>query len=257
MWSFLHGVGALAQPQDAQLVGSLLLALGPLLPCKMCSDDYPTILEKVIVQRGGQTAMQACKDGQAFAFIYDIHAGVNRKLALQRFRTNDGSLINILTRDLSAEAMAVVRAATSAKKEASIVALLENGPSLEVVKSRYTLLKGKELWSADAHWILLLLIARRLAQDPALVAKFLTLLLASAVFSERMGTAESRKAARQLRACFRRALKVQPRPDSAQRIAQILTTEYLGADAKSASKCEALSTRLQTAVAMGAVACPV
>ena len=62
MWSFLHGVGALAQPQDAKLVGSLLRALGPLLPCKMCSDDYPTILAQVEARRR-QTAAEACAAG--------------------------------------------------------------------------------------------------------------------------------------------------------------------------------------------------
>lgn len=253
MWSFLHGVGALAQPKDAKLVGSLLRALGPLLPCKMCSDDYPTILAQVEARRG-QTAAEACAAGEAFAFMYDIHAGVNRKLAMQRFEKNDGSLVNILRKNLSSssDATQVVRAATIQK--ASLVELLENGPSLEVVQSRYALLAGKELWSTDAHWILLLLIARRL--NTALVAKFLTLLWASAVFSDRMGTQGAQDAATTLRACFRLAREAQPLSDSARRIEKILTTAYLGANSENASDCLALSMRLQTAVAKGAVTCP-
>lgn len=250
MWSFLHGVGALAQPKDAKLVGSLLRALGPLLPCKMCSDDYPTILAQV-EERRRQTAAEACAAGEAFAFMYDIHAGVNRKLAMQRFEKNDGSLVNILRKNLSSS---VVRAATIQK--ASLVELLENGPSLEVVQSRYALLAGKELWSTDAHWILLLLIARRLTQDTALVAKFLTLLWASAVFSDRMGTQGAQDAATTLSACFLLAREAQPLSDSARRIEKILTTAYLGANSENASDCLALSMRLQTAVAKGAVTCP-
>jgi hypothetical protein len=254
MWSFLHGVGALAQPQDAKLVGSLLRALGPLLPCKMCSDDYPTILAQVEARRR-QTAAEACAAGDAFAFMYDIHAGVNRKLAMQRFEKNDGSLVNILRKNLSSsDAAQVVRAATIQK--ANLVELLENGPSLEVVQSRYALLAGKELWNTDAQWILLLLIARRLTQDPALVAKFLTLLWASSVFSDRMGTLGAQDAATTLRACFLLAREAQPLSDSARRIEKILTTAYLGANSENASECRALSMRLQTAVARGAVTCP-
>lgn len=84
LWEFLHGAASLCTPADAQRFSELLASLSVLLPCDLCLKDYPQALGLLATMRG-QNAAQACAQGEALAFVHDLHAAVNSKLARQRY----------------------------------------------------------------------------------------------------------------------------------------------------------------------------
>jgi hypothetical protein len=84
LWEFLHGAASLCTPADASRFSDLLASLSVLLPCDLCLKDYPQALDLLATTRG-QNAAQACAKGDAVAFVHDLHAAVNAKLARQRY----------------------------------------------------------------------------------------------------------------------------------------------------------------------------
>jgi len=83
LWEFLHGVASLCTPADAARFTALIDTLHTLLPCDKCLKDYPLALHAVVSERG--LPARACEEGQAQAFVHDLHAAVNTKLARQRY----------------------------------------------------------------------------------------------------------------------------------------------------------------------------
>lgn len=171
LWSFLHGIGTLATPADAEVVQRLVQGLTTLLPCILCSQDYPHALLSVIESRK-QTAAEACASNELLAFMYDLHGAVNTKLATQQY----------------AKLKALMAGHLPEVPTAAMVKLLEPSITLHTVERRGKLF-ARNPWSVEALWILALLLCERTTQSAA-AADYLAFLECAARFLERLQHSE-------------------------------------------------------------------
>jgi hypothetical protein len=167
LWSFLHGVGSLATQNDAELVQRMIDSLSALLPCTLCSQDYPHALLSVIESRK-QTAGEACVAGELAAFMFDLHGAVNTKLATQQYNKLKSLLAGHLPE----------------VPTAAMVKLLEPSINLHTVERRGKLF-SRCPWNVEALWILSLLLCER-TTSMAAGADYLAFLHCLASFLERL-----------------------------------------------------------------------
>jgi hypothetical protein len=108
----------------------------------------------------GQTIAEAVKSGELVAFIYDLHASVNRKLSLQRYT----KLRVLLSQSIDLPITA----------DEAILDLLESSISIESLRRRSVVYIDCP-WNVGALWILLLLLAPR-ARTTGSIVDYLSLL---------------------------------------------------------------------------------
>lgn len=134
-------------PEDAQIVQRMVQSLVTLLPCTLCSQDYPHALLSVCESRK-QTAAEACAAGELVAFMYDLHGAVNAKLAAQQYTKLKALMAGHLP-----------EVPTSA-----MIKLLEPSITLHTVERRGRLF-ARCPWNPEALWILALLLCERTTQQ--------------------------------------------------------------------------------------------
>jgi hypothetical protein len=239
-------MAALCEPSEneAELMGALFTAIGPLLPCSICSNDYPNIL-KMVIRRRQQSPKQACLRGEAVEFMYEIHNGVNRKLAGQRWDKfiNAFSLSPELSKQLQRQ------------RDVALTILFEN-PSIDIVRRRSGLsgvvdMKGGSPYCVESLWLVLLLISRRV--DSSTQPLFLTLLKAAAYFTKKCSGAESRAASSSLDVCFRSAFRMGATIEKGQ-LFPLVRRQYFGF-APTAAQCSVLDFQLDNALSKPCTTC--
>lgn len=177
LWAFLHGMACTAKPEDAPYVEAVFQSLFSQLPCTLCANDYPIALSTVRAQRN-ETATEACLAGHLVAFVFDLHAQVNMKLAKQRY----------------AKLRALIP--TLGDEHAGVLALLEPDISLRTVERRCAVF-GTCPWNVEALWILMQLLGAR-AHSAEMQRDFLLLLRSAAHFSSMLEDEDAQSAGQRL-----------------------------------------------------------
>lgn len=178
LWAFLHGMACTAKPEDAPYVEAVFQSLLTQLPCTLCANDYPSALATVRAQRN-ETATEACRAGHLVAFVFDLHAQVNLKLAKQRY-----AKLRALVPTLGDE------------PHAGVLALLEPDISLRTVERRCTVF-GTCPWNVEALWILMQLLGAR-AHSAEMQRDFMQLLRSAAHFSSLLEDEDAQSAGERL-----------------------------------------------------------
>ena len=142
LWSVLHGIAKLAEPQDARAVSDMLNGLHTLLPCIMCARDFPRALSSVIAKRK-ESVEQATKSNRLVEFMYDVHNEVNRKLSRQRYE----KLRNVIP-------------SLPANPDIRVLDILESNLSLTTLQRRSAVFQDCP-WNVGANWILVVIMSNR------------------------------------------------------------------------------------------------